>query len=469
LQATRRRKGLPSGHKWRIGAARRGPAASRNSSRAAPLQPPSMPAKNRKLLEMFNLTEAAPRAGGDRPLSVSELTANVRGLLERQFPHVWVEGEISNWMVAASGHAYFALKDQGAMLSCVMWRSALQRATGPFADGDRVEAKGRLSVFEKRGAYQLTVEDLLPMGQGLLWRKFLALKAKLEAEGLFDPARKRPIPLLPRAVGVVTSPTGAAIRDILSILARRAPGLPVLIAPAKVQGEGAAVEIARGVRLLAQSGLVDVLIVGRGGGSMEDLWEFNDESLARAVAASPIPVISAVGHEVDFTICDFVADLRAATPSAAAELVSGEHERVHARAGELSLRLDRVLDAQLRDAYGRLRTAQASYAWREPERLLRDLQQRADSALATMDRAADGRVRDARARLGAASAALGGHDPALILRKGYAIVRRTDGRLVTRAAGLRPGTHIRTEFQDGAVRSAIVPDQADLFELPPPE
>lgn len=398
-----------------------------------------------------------------QPLTISQLTARVRQTIEGSFPRVWVEGEIGNWMVAASGHGYFSLKDEGALLPAVMWRSSLGRAGGSFRDGDRVEARGRLSLYEKRGQYQLIVESLRPMGEGLLWRKFQALKEKLEREGLFDAGRKRPIPALPRTVGIVTSPTGAAIRDILSVLERRAPGLGVLIWPARVQGTGAAAELARGVRVLGGSGLVDVLIVGRGGGSMEDLWEFNDEALARQIVRSPVPVISAVGHEVDFTICDFVSDLRAPTPSAAAELVSAEHGRVAERVRGGVRLLDRAVDRALADAGQRLRGALSSYALREPEARLRTAQQQADEALRRLDAALDRRTVQARHRLQSARAGLAGHDPTIILSKGYAIVRRaTDERVVTRAAALSPGDRLRTQLADGQFPSVVL-DESDLF------
>lgn len=406
---------------------------------------------------------ATPR--GARPLTIAELTARVRVLLEGQFDTVWVEGEVSNWSVAGSGHAYFALKDESALLSCVCWRSTVASLKAPMRDGLRVEARGRLSVFDKRGQYQLTVDSIKPTGEGALWQRFLEMKARLEAEGLFEAARKRPIPRLAQRVGIVTSPTGAAIRDILSVLGRRAPNLDILIWPARVQGAGAAAEIARGVQRLGASGLVDVVIVGRGGGSLEDLWEFNEEVVARAIAASPVPVISAVGHEVDFSISDFVADLRAATPSAAAELVSADHAAFGDRVRTAASRLERAVDGRVRDARERLRACLSSYALRQPEARLGDAQQRADEALRRLEDALGSRLRELTHRAQRAVAALAGHDPALILRKGYAIVRRAkDDRLVTDAAALKPGTQVRTQLAGGVFRSVVMKDEADLFE-----
>ena len=256
-----------------------------------------------------------------RIYSVAELSLEIRNLLERQFPDVWVTGEVSNLRAAGSGHLYFTLKDETAQLRAVCFRNQARYLKFKPQDGLAVIARGRLSVYEARGEYQLYVEFLEPAGLGALQLAFEQLKQKLAAEGLFDPARKKPLPMLPRVIGVVTSPTGAVIRDILRILHRRFRNINVLIYPVKVQGEGAAQEIAQGIEYFNRQAPVDVMIVARGGGSLEDLWAFNEEVVARAIAASKIPVISAVGHETDFTIADFVADLRAPTPSAAAELV----------------------------------------------------------------------------------------------------------------------------------------------------
>ncbi|MDD5544014.1 MAG: exodeoxyribonuclease VII large subunit [Acidobacteriia bacterium] len=261
-------------------------------------------------------------------LTVSEVTGRVKGLLEAEFASLWVEGEISNFTRAASGHLYFTLKDESAQLRCVCFRSQARSIRFNLEDGLKVLARGSLSVYERRGEYQFYVEVMEPVGIGALQLAFEQLKAKLQAEGLFDLARKQPLPLYPKTIGVVTSPTGAAIRDILRILKRRNEAVNVLIYPAKVQGDGASAEIAAGIEYLNTLAEVDVMIVGRGGGSIEDLWAFNEERVARAIAASKIPVISAVGHEIDFTISDFVADLRAPTPSAAAELVASAKDEL---------------------------------------------------------------------------------------------------------------------------------------------
>src|SRR5438270_8479493 len=257
--------------------------------------------------------------------TVSELTRNIRGTLETKFGAVWVQGEISNYKLHPSGHQYFTLKDQRAQISCIIWRDTMAPLRQLLADGAHVQVLGAVSVFEARGQYQISVQIVQPRGLGVLQAKFEALKRKLEAEGLFDPARKRPLPKFPKRIGIVTSPSGAAIRDILNVLRRRAPWLQILISPVRVQGTGAAKEIAVAIRELAKPNEnfapVELIVVTRGGGSMEDLWEFNEEIVARTIADVTVPIVSAIGHEIDFTIADFVADLRAPTPSAAAELI----------------------------------------------------------------------------------------------------------------------------------------------------
>ncbi|MGB2753482.1 MAG: exodeoxyribonuclease VII large subunit, partial [Phycisphaerae bacterium] len=255
-----------------------------------------------------------PEPEAEAPETVWELTRRIQTTLEDGFPQVWVVGEVSNFKRHTSGHVFFTLKDERASLRCVIWKSAAERLRHEIADGLEVEAKGHLSVFEKAGNYQLYVSSIKPRGVGALEVAFRRLKEKLEKEGLFDPARKRPLPRFPRRVGIVTSPTGAAVRDILHVLARRWPAVEIVLAPALVQGLGAAAEIVRGIRWLNRLRSIDVIIIGRGGGSLEDLWPFNEESVARAVYASDVPVVSAVGHETDFSISDFVADVRAPTP-----------------------------------------------------------------------------------------------------------------------------------------------------------
>ncbi|HEY9282858.1 MAG TPA: exodeoxyribonuclease VII large subunit, partial [Pyrinomonadaceae bacterium] len=306
-----------------------------------------------------------------RPLSVSELTSQVRGALENRFASVWVEGEISNFKAAASGHWYFTIKDESAQLRAGCFRGVNSRIRFRPSDGLQVRARGRMTVYEPRGDYELIVEGLDPVGAGALRVAFEQMRERLAREGLFDEALKRPLPLLPRRVGVVTSPTGAAVHDILRVIARRTRTVNVLLAPTRVQGEGAAAEIVRAIKLLnshhraAAAGgragdLIDVIIVGRGGGSAEDLWAFNGEEVARAIRASEIPVISAVGHETDFTIADFAADVRAPTPSAAAELVAAREDEVAGFVETLTRGLLRAVRYRLMDERSRLQEAAMS-------------------------------------------------------------------------------------------------------------
>ena len=315
-------------------------------------------------------------------LTVSELTRTVRDLLEGQIGDVWVEGEISNYRKQSSGHHYFTLKDDRSQIACVMFaRSYGAQAQIPLSDGLKVQAYGRVTVYEARGQYQLIIQLVQSKGQGLLQARFEALKRKLLAEGLFEKDRKRALPKFPRRVALITSPTGAALQDMLNILQRRNPWLSILICPVRVQGDGAAAEISEMIRYVsvrAQELNVNVMIVGRGGGSFEDLWEFNEESVARAIYSSSVPVISAVGHEIDFTIADFVADVRAPTPSAAAEILAPDILKLQ---GELAARrtgLDRLVRQAL--AIRRVQLARLAEAscLREPGRLLGERQQQVD-------------------------------------------------------------------------------------------
>ncbi|MCM2281016.1 MAG: exodeoxyribonuclease VII large subunit [Bdellovibrionaceae bacterium] len=289
-----------------------------------------------------------------RVLSVFELNKQIRSTLEGQFPLVWVKGEISNFKAHTSGHFYFSLKDAKAQVSAVMFRGFNQQLKFRPADGMEVLVRGRVTVYEPRGNYQMFCEMMEPVGAGALQKAFEQLKSKLQAEGLFDPARKRPLPALPKHIAIVTSPTGAAIRDMLNVLGRRFKGLRITVVPTKVQGEQAAGEIVAAIELVKRLSDVDVMIVGRGGGSIEDMWCFNDERVARAIAATHVPVISAVGHEIDFTIADFVADLRAPTPSAAAELVvknaSDLQSRIEALTRSLKLTVSRALEFSKKSA-----------------------------------------------------------------------------------------------------------------------
>jgi exodeoxyribonuclease VII large subunit len=320
--------------------------------------------------------------------SVSEFTRRVRDLLEGHLRDVWIEGEVSNYRKQSSGHHYFTLKDDRAQIACVMFSRAYSAQAGTILkDGVQVQAFGRVSVYEARGQYQLIVELVQTKGLGLLQAKFEALKRKLEAEGLFDPAHKKSLPVFPRRIALVTSPTGAAIQDMLNILQRRSPWLRLLICPVRVQGEGAAEEIAATIGYLDRNRAVlglDVVIVGRGGGSLEDLWEFNEEVLARAIFACRIPTLSAVGHEIDFTIADFVADLRAPTPSAAAELVAPALEALSNQIDSRRTHLTRLIKQHVEIRRLRVSRIERAALFREPMRLVLERQQRVDQFEARM-------------------------------------------------------------------------------------
>jgi exodeoxyribonuclease VII large subunit len=318
-----------------------------------------------------------------RILTVSRLTSLIKGVLEENFERVWVEGEVSNLAMPVSGHLYFTLKDAGAQIRCVMFRASARALKFRPKDGMGLVVRGRVSLFEPRGEYQLIMEYLEPQGIGALQMAFAQLKERLAKEGLFAEAHKKPIPKLPQRIGIVTSATGAAIHDILNVLDRRFANVEVLICPVKVQGEGAAREIAQAVKDFNRYGDIDVMIVGRGGGSMEDLWAFNEEVVARAIYLSRIPVISAVGHEVDFTIADFVADLRAPTPSAAAELVVKSKAELAAELEALSHRLKQGIRHALSDCRGRVQLLGSSL--KDPSMLLGHLAQRIDDLSERLD------------------------------------------------------------------------------------
>jgi exodeoxyribonuclease VII large subunit len=377
----------------------------------------------------------APVKDEPRVFSVTEITRAVRSALEDQIGTVWVEGEISNYRKQSSGHQYFTLKDAGSQLACVLFAArggGAWRKQVPLADGMQVQVRGALTVYEARGQYQLNVQLVQAGGAGLLQAKFEALKRKLEAEGLFDPERKRPLPAFPGSIALVTSPTGAALRDMLNVLARRAPCVRIVIVPVRVQGEGAAEEIAAGIEQVNRfAGLgidpVEVIVVGRGGGSVEDLWEFNEEIVARAIAASELPVVSAVGHEIDFTIADFVADLRAPTPSAAAELVVPDCLEFSRRFTELGIQLHRHALRALEHYRSRIAWLARAELFREPSLRLREASQRLDLAAEALQRAPRESLEAARRRWSEATAALRHHRPdqqLAIIRQQFAALRR---------------------------------------------
>ena len=414
-------------------------------------------------------------------LTVSELNRSIRGTLETKFRAVWVQGEISNYKLHPSGHQYFTLKDQRAQIACVIWRDTVSPPRQPLVDGSQVQVYGTVTVFEARGQYQLNVQILQPRGVGLLQAKFEALKRKLEAEGLFAAERKRPLPKFPRRIGIITSPSGAAIRDMMNVLRRRAPWLQILINPVRVQGIGAAQEIAVAMRELALPNEafapLDLIVVTRGGGNIEDLWEFNEEIVARAIFHSAIPIVSAVGHEIDFTISDFVADLRAPTPSAAAELIVPDiidlQRRIDGCTRALSRQLlNRVRDAQqgldhARETLQRCLAHKLDSYKRNLAHITRALQARSPARELMMRRS---RFADLHRRLVASPArflekarhrferiegilrVLG---PDATLRRGYSITMSERGKIVRTIAAVRPKMKIRTRVSDGEFSSEI--------------
>jgi exodeoxyribonuclease VII large subunit len=413
--------------------------------------------------------------GGTKPESVSEFTRRVKQLLEGGLPPGWIRGEVSNLRAQASGHVYFSLKDAGAQLSAVLFRGDALRQTVKLYDGLQVVVFGQVSVYEARGQYQLIVRLVVDDGVGRLQREFEALKARLAAEGLFAPERKKPIPEMPRTVGFITSPTGAAAQDFVRIVRRRGWRGRVIILPALVQGPGAAAEITAMLTLAEQLGIFDLVVVGRGGGSLEDLWPFNEESVVRAVAACPLPVISAVGHEIDFTLCDFAADLRAETPSAAAELITSHFvacaERTSQAGESLGILLERGIRqarTELDHARSRLRLLTPAAQIEQGFLRLDDLANRLGSALrhSAQERrqqladvrsqlaqhAPEKRVQAESQRLLSLWKRLQAASPASVLNRGFVVLRDETGKPVTRRAELKPAQSLAAEFADGQVK-----------------
>lgn len=429
-------------------------------------------------------------------ISVTELNRQARQLLEGSFPVLWVAGEISGFKRYDSGHCYFTLKDAGAQVRCVMFRNRAALLDFAPREGMKVEARAIVSLYEARGDFQLTIEALRPAGLGALFEAFEALKRKLEAEGLFATAKKRPLPAFPRAIGIVTSPAAAALRDVLTTLQRRMPGLPVILYPTPVQGADAAQQIASAIRTAGARKEVDTLIVCRGGGSIEDLWSFNEEIVARAIATSPVPVISGVGHETDFTIADFAADLRAPTPTAAAELATPDRNALQAKISHLQHRLAAALARQLQqrmqklDALGRrlqhpgerlarqrehlIRLAQRLHAapQRQLENRERKLEQLAlrlnhrqpsTSALAARLVLRQNQLQHGLHRLlerrqqglATLAARLEACNPHAPLERGYALITHADGSLLTRASEAQTGEEITVRFAQDALKAKV--------------
>jgi len=433
-----------------------------------------------------------------RTLSVSELNHQARHLLESSFMQVWVEGELSGFSRPSSGHWYFSLKDQKCQIRCAMFRGMNQRIRSIPKEGDKVRIRGKVTLYENRGDFQIIAEHIEPAGLGALQQAFEELKRKLQAEGLFEAGRKKPIPTLPTHIGVVTSPTGAAIHDILTVLARRCPGIPVTLYPTTVQGQPATAEIVRAIGLAQAHGVADVLIVGRGGGSLEDLWCFNEEAVARAIAACAIPTVSAVGHETDVTIADFVADLRAPTPSAAAEKVSPDQrdilrqindrefrlanaakralqrlstklEHLSARLRDprrellekaqrldgLELRLGKAMEQHLNRSQVRSSHLTQRLVMQSPRKQLTGSREALERSAYQLDKAVQGILTKLQDRLEHTAGALNVVSPLATLGRGYAIVRDEQGNIIRNAPDVAAGDWISAHVANGMFTAEI--------------
>ncbi len=413
-------------------------------------QPQSQPRPNPPAPAKAAAPAPAPPVAAPAPLSITELTQKIRGTLEPAFTQVLAVGEVSNYRPAASGHAYFSLKDGGSAISAACFGWGARRRNWELKDGLQVLVRGKVTVYPPRGSYQLTIDHIEPVGAGALQLEYEQLKGRLQSEGLFEATRKRPLPRYPRKIAVVTSSSGAAIQDMLNILKRRAPHMQVLVVPALVQGAGAADQVRRGLEAVNRLALAEVVVLARGGGSIEDLWAFNDEALARAIAASRLPVVSAVGHEIDFTIGDFVADLRAPTPSAAAEILSAGWVEGRSRLGELGQRLRASIVRDLQNRKALLRHIAARVI--SPKDRLREQSQRIDELSLRLERGVRVRLERRRALVEQSMAKLDALSPLRVLERGYAIVREGTGnaeRLVRSAQQVRQGQELRIRFHDG--------------------
>ena len=384
-------------------------------------------------------------------LSVTELTSYIRRLFDADsvLGRVRVRGELSNFRRHYSGHCYFTIKDAGASIRCVMFRSRAVSLRFAPADGARVRVAGHVSIYERDGTYQLYADSMTADGQGDLSVAFARLREKLLAEGLFEESLKKPLPLLPRAIGVVTSPTGAVIRDIVSVANRRHPGIPILLVPAQVQGDEAPAQIVRGIKLLDRSGRVDVIIIGRGGGSVEELWAFNDERVVRAIAAAVTPIVSAVGHQTDFSLSDFAADLRAATPSQAAELVVPDRIELLRRLQSAQQRLNQSLKHRVIRRRLRLERCLSSRLFRRPQELLRERMQTLDQYQERLSVAIAKAIERRTRRWQLADEKLNMLNPMKVLQRGYSVVRRQDGAIVRRADTVESGDALEVWLQEG--------------------
>jgi exodeoxyribonuclease VII large subunit len=395
--------------------------------------------------------------GQAKVLSVSQLSQLIEGTLESAFQSLWVSGEISEVSRPHSGHIYFTLRDEAAQIRAVIWRSAASRLRFQLEDGQQVICHGDIDVYPPRGTYQLVVQHIEPQGAGALQLAFKQLLQRLEAEGLFDAARKRPLPAFPRRVGFVTSPSGAAIRDFLEVAARRFAGVQIIVIPARVQGEGAAAEIARGIAWANRlQPPLDVLVVGRGGGSLEDLWCFNEEAVVRAIFASKIPVVSAVGHEVDVTLSDLVADVRALTPSEAAERIIPSADELTSRLAVLQRRLIAMLRSRAIAARRHVEQLSRSRVLRNPQSLIYDLAHRLDELDSQAHRAICRRLKSSRDQLAAIACRADALSPLAVLARGFSVTtREADGELIRSADQVRAGDRVVTRLSNGQLCSVV--------------
>ena len=389
--------------------------------------------------------------------TVSELTHYLRDILESDpsLNDLWVQGEISNLSRPSSGHIYFTLKDSSCSLRCVMWRNAVARQTFSPRDGQAIEVHGSLNIYEAAGQYQLYADLLRPAGEGALYQEFMSLKARLEEEGLFSPEYKRSIPVSPRRIGIVTSPTGAALRDMLNTLQRRYPLAEVILAPTPVQGDDAPSKIVAAIQDLNRLALPDVILIARGGGSIEDLWSFNDESVARAIAASEAPVISGIGHETDFTIADFVSDLRAPTPTAAAELATPNRTDLIIALSDLSSHMSHAVQNDLATRRRELENQTYRLDQRSPLALVRSGRQRLDELERLAVLALKHHIQVERTRLAGQAARLTALNPSAVLQRGFSIVTQMDGSLVNSTDQVYPGDMLNIIVQDGKFNAQV--------------
>ncbi len=414
--------------------------------------------------EQLSLFAQARPVSQTQPYTVSQLTGHIRGLIEGDpmMADVWVEGEVSNFGRASSGHIYFTLKDADAEIGCAMWRNVARRHSFMPTDGDQVLAHGRVGVYELRGRYQLYVDRLQPAGTGSLYLAFERLKARLESEGLFAPERKRPLPPMPRRIGIVTSPTAAAFQDILNVLRRRYPLVEVLLAPTQVQGEGAPAQIVAALEALNRHDDVDLIIVARGGGSLEDLWAFNDERVARAIAAARHPVICGVGHETDYSLADFAADLRAPTPSAAAELAVPDRVELRLQVAQLGAALTATMGQMVTRYRQMLNVRTRTLEHLSPLSRLIQSRQRVDELASRSETLLRHRLALHRERVKGLAGRLKAVSPIGTMERGYAIVYRRDtGHLVCSVEQVVAGDALRVRVADGEFEAEVTHGRGD--------